>query len=503
MATSIMPDGAGAAPPKPLEAGDRIGNYRIERQLGEGGMGTVYRAVHQLIGSRAVIKVLHPRFAANREIAARFVNEARAVTSLKHRNIVTVFDCGVSDDGRLYIAMEYLDGSTLAAFLASLGGPLDLPTAITIVAQVGSGLQCAHDHGIVHRDIKPENVFLTYTLTNPKHATILDFGISKIDDDTDQVRTGTNVVIGTPPYMAPEQLRASKDVDGKADVYALAVLAWEMVTGQRLWAHVANASAIIEQQILDVGRTNPCRTMAGIPADVGTVIARGLAYQTADRWESPRAFVVALAHACPATDWSENGIEIVRRVAPELMIVHVDDETAGRPSETARPPGVDAAAPVWIHAHRTPLPQPVARGEVPTAAHGVASAPAVAPAQLLAGPGTPTTLGAAAGHVLAPRDSYAPTRPGYRRARVAAVALACAGAVAVLVAVAASSGGGERPPAAAAGASLPAIDAGLDAPAAADAAQNAVDAAIDAAPASVPSVDAGSRRPRPRHSPDW
>src|ERR1041385_7103657 len=202
--------------------GAKIGNYAILEKLGEGGMGVVYRAEHPMIGKQVAIKVLHAEHAGREDAAARCFIEARAVNEIHHSNVVDIIDCGTADlpdHGQVhYLLMEYLQGRSLRA--AIRGGKIEPARAIAIAREVGKALAAAHAKGIVHRDVKPENIFLVDT-EEGERIKVLDFGIAKLTDGSPFAErlTQSGVAMGTPQYMAPEQLDA-EDVDGRADVYA-------------------------------------------------------------------------------------------------------------------------------------------------------------------------------------------------------------------------------------------------------------------------------------------
>ena len=302
-----------------LAPGALAGSYRITGTLGAGGMGVVYVAEHVVLGSRAAIKVLTPEAAAIAEIVHRFINEARASAALKHRNIVQVYDCGQLPDGQWFIALEFLEGSPLSRFIASHGGPIALPIIVQILGQAAHGLHVAHENGFVHRDVKPDNIFLTQTTSNDHHVTILDFGIAKLSEGRAGLQTRTNVAMGTPAYMAPEQLRDAKTVDRRSDVYALGVIAYEMATGRRPWGDVTAPGAVMELQVTALRPPNPCEVRSDIAAPFGAVIAKALAVRPEDRFATAQEFILALAYATPGNEWSESGIEILRRYANELV----------------------------------------------------------------------------------------------------------------------------------------------------------------------------------------
>jgi len=211
-----------------------IAGYRIERKLGEGGMGQVFVATHPQLGYRVALKLLLPEYTRNPEIVARFFNEARAASRLQHPGIARVFDFGHARDGAAYFTMELLQGESLASRLASRR-ILSVAEALTITRQVATALAAAHADGIVHRDIKPDNVFLVLDpdVVGGERAKLLDFGIAKLMHDAgDLVRTRTGSVMGTPYYMSPEQCRGAAELDARADVYSVGCMLFEMVCGR-------------------------------------------------------------------------------------------------------------------------------------------------------------------------------------------------------------------------------------------------------------------------------
>jgi serine/threonine protein kinase/predicted ATPase len=209
------------------------GRYRIRRRLGAGGMGVVYEAEHELLGRRVALKMLHPEHAERAEVRRRFENEARAVAALDHPNVVAAFDVGRTPDGAPFVVYELLAGDDLEARIAAQGA-LSIVDVLALGRGIAAGLAAAHALGIVHRDLKPANVFVTDGGV-PK---ILDFGVSKLAPALHLgTTTRTGAFMGTPAYMAPEQLRDAASVDARADVYALGVVLHRMLTGAMPHAH--------------------------------------------------------------------------------------------------------------------------------------------------------------------------------------------------------------------------------------------------------------------------
>lgn len=207
--------------------------YRIVSILGEGGMGRVYLAEQQMgrITRKVAVKTLHPDLAAEPMIAKRFNREAETVIRLGHPNTITFHDFGQTDDGTLFIVMEYINGESLAQVLRQ--GPMHHERIDHILDQICSSLHEAHEMGIIHRDLKPENIILTQRVSQSDFVKVLDFGIAKRTElDADSLKmTRAGVVLGTPPYMSPEQF-AGQPLDRRSDIYSLGIMTYEMLTGR-------------------------------------------------------------------------------------------------------------------------------------------------------------------------------------------------------------------------------------------------------------------------------
>jgi eukaryotic-like serine/threonine-protein kinase len=212
-----------------LPVGSQAGEYRIEKKIGEGGMGAVYGARHPLIGKRAAIKIIRRELSSSREAVDRFVLEAQSVNQIGHPNIVDVFGFGQLPDGRSFFVMEWLQGESLRERLQR---PLPFPEAVEILEHIAKALQAAHEAGVVHRDLKPDNVFLASVRGEKPTVKLLDFGLAKLtgSDSQRSDRTRTGVVMGTPLYLSPEQAKGAK-IDAATDVYSLGAMAYEMFAG--------------------------------------------------------------------------------------------------------------------------------------------------------------------------------------------------------------------------------------------------------------------------------
>ncbi len=207
------------------------GRYRIERKLGSGGMGSVFSAVHERLGHRVAIKVMRAGEGASEMQVARFLAEAKAAALLDSSHVVRVLDFGETETRNPYIVMEYLKGTDFERILAERG-PLPLDEVLPWFLDALEGVAMAHSRGIVHRDLKPANIFLAEGKDGSRTVKVLDFGLAKLAHPQGGSITGTNDVFGSPEYMAPEQLKASKMVDARADIWSLGVTLFQLLTGK-------------------------------------------------------------------------------------------------------------------------------------------------------------------------------------------------------------------------------------------------------------------------------
>jgi serine/threonine protein kinase len=272
------------------------GRYRVERVIGQGGMGAVYLAEHTHMHKRLAVKVLHPEMSRLPEVVARFEREAMAAAHIEHPNVASATDFGNLEDGSFFLVLEYVEGRSLREAIAERS--LDLGSAIHITRQIASGLSRAHALGIVHRDLKPENVMLVPRDGDPNFVKVLDFGIAKVpvgeivgeSKVSGQVLTQIGMVYGTPEYMAPEQA-LGQAVDARADLYALGAILFEMMTGGRPYDHESKVT------LLGMHVTAPIPTMASrvpdasIPPELEAVVATLLAKDAAARFGDARELI--------------------------------------------------------------------------------------------------------------------------------------------------------------------------------------------------------------------
>ena len=268
------------------------GRYRVMSRLGEGGMGTVYLCEHAVLGRRYAVKVLRAELSRDPELEERFRNEAIAASRIGGDNVVDVVDFGTEDDGALYYVMEALDGRSLGTILVE-DGPFDVDRALALLEQVARALGAAHARGVIHRDVKPDNVFVVKRPDGTERAKVIDFGISQVTPEAGRDRiTRAGSIIGTPEYMAPEQA-AGDPVDQRADVYALGVLAYELLTGTLPIVALTPVATLVAHQTR--APVPPSRRRPAIPPEVDRLILRALAKRPEDRPASMEAFSAALA----------------------------------------------------------------------------------------------------------------------------------------------------------------------------------------------------------------
>jgi len=384
-------------------AAARIGRYRILGELGRGAMGIVYEALDDVLDRPVAIKTISMSgdLAERADHEARFMQEARAAGGLSHPNVVTVYDVGREQDV-LYMAMELLDGEELRDLLGR--GRMPLPAAIEIAAQIADGLAFAHERGIVHRDIKPSNIMVL----RGGRAKIMDFGIARVR--TSEVKTQTGLRLGSPRYMSPEQV-LGQSVDLRADVFALGVVLYEMLTGVPPFG--GDDVQAIMYQVASFEPPAPSRLNPAVPMMLDLVVARALAKDPARRYQDAgelaadlRASLAQPAKPAPAAE-----------SAPERTLASAAVDSAA--ARTMPLPRRDVGA-------ETGPRLPISRRFDSTAAIQALAAATGASASLAIAPGD-----AAAG----PETQAARARARRARVRVLPVALALAVLAAVAIAL--------------------------------------------------------------------
>jgi serine/threonine-protein kinase len=354
-----------AAAPENLVGQLLDGRYKVIREIAVGGMSTVYEAIHVKIGRSVAIKVLHRDLAGEADVVARFINEARTVGTIGHPNIVVSTDFGELAGHVPYQVLEYLSGLTVADEIGA-HGPLTVQRTVRIAIQVASALEAAHMRGIVHRDLKSDNVFLIKSNNgSPDHVKVLDFGVSKfLFAPGSHPRTRRGITMGTPEFMAPEQISDPDTVDARTDIYALGVIMYHMLTGRTPFGRLP-MRALLSQIIL---QAPPPIDRPGIPDGVRAVVLKSLAKVPQDRFSNMREMGLEMQRFSSLTFPSE----------PQVLPPRESSATIG--SITVPPPEGSAIfrAPTLPRAFATPktASKPVPAAVLQVAHAGSARAPA-------------------------------------------------------------------------------------------------------------------------------
>ena len=371
--------------------------YEVVRVLGEGGMGTVFEAIHTGLSRRVAVKVLRPEFSVDRVAVERFRSEARTASALRHRNVVEVTDFG-DDAGRLFLVMELLDGESLQSLL-DREGALSAERAIALIEPVLVALSWAHAQGVVHRDVKPDNVFLARipgeSEVVPK---LLDFGIARGARAGEAKLTQTGVMVGTPAYMAPEQAWNSAPLTPSADQWSSAAMLYEMLSGH-LPHESDNLSTLIARRVSqepdDLARLRP-----SLPPKLCATVMRALSREVSSRFDSLDAFREALREALRDAP-VEAPAQPVNTAPPPPRAANLDATAEAPPHEAL--PIVEAAPPPIIEA-----PAPIAETAPPPIVE--APSPPVTPSRRSAWIIAAFAIAAIGGALSIPRHPEAPTR---------------------------------------------------------------------------------------------
>lgn len=286
-----------------LHEAKKMGQYQLIEKLGEGGMGQVYLAEHELLKRPCALKLISPEFQANAVALARFEREVQSAAMLSHPNTIEIFDYGRTQDGTFYYVMEYLPGLSIAD-LVKEAGPLSPGRSVYLLRQVCGSLAEAHRLGLVHRDLKPANILVAILGGQCDVAKVLDFGLVKYVESTEGKQlTAEFTVSGTPAFMAPEQATGMHDVDGRADLYALGSILYFMLTGQPPFekaTHMATMVAHAAEPVIP-----PSKLRNDVPADLEAVLLRCLAKKAEDRYADARELSAALGACACASDWGQ------------------------------------------------------------------------------------------------------------------------------------------------------------------------------------------------------
>jgi serine/threonine-protein kinase len=333
--------------------------FKIESKIGEGGFGAVYRGVQLATGRKVALKLLHPEMTKDENLVARFRREGMVLCNLRDAHTITTYDFDQTPDGTLYIAMELLEGKSLHQIFHEQA-PLEWKRMFKILIEMCSSLAEAHQQGIVHRDLKPENVYLESRPGNPEFVKILDFGIAKvmrgdsIDPQSPQL-TATGQTLGTLEYMSPEQLMG-KALDGRSDVYALGVVAYEMITGRLPFPDAKGPAGLITAQLKQTPQPpSVANPKAALPQAVDRVILKALEKDKNNRYPDVTAMAAALqevldhareasspmAAPLPSANASNN------RLAPADLL----ETRRGELPQIAPPPVPQAPQPMAMHGH--------------------------------------------------------------------------------------------------------------------------------------------------------
>jgi eukaryotic-like serine/threonine-protein kinase len=304
-----------------------LGKYRLDGVVGEGGMAVVFRAHDAGRANPVAIKVLRPEILAEPDLAARFDRETRAAGRLTGPHVARVFDVAATPSGLPFMVMELLEGHDLAEEL-DLRGPLPIDEAVEYVRQACLAMEEAHASGVVHRDLKPSNLYLC-DQGGTRTVKVLDFGISKVQDSEDGRTTQADTSLGTPLYMSPEQVRSSKDVDLRTDVWSLGVILHELLVGRPPFAgSVTNATAMIVAQDPDP----PSKLRPDVPVELDLVLAKALAKQPSDRYPDTTAFGAALLPFAPRGPIAGERLAHAARDAATNRAVRLEPSTTTSPT---------------------------------------------------------------------------------------------------------------------------------------------------------------------------
>ncbi len=269
--------------------------YRVVRTLGEGGMGRVYLAEHVRMGRMSAVKVMSPALAPTADAISRFNREAANASRINHPNVAAIYDFGETEDGTLYLAMEYVDGETLSAFVHRTGS-VPLPLVGELTKQIGDALNAAHQFGIIHRDLKPDNILVARDPEGRYLVKVVDFGIAKTMQGGGQTVTSVGVSIGTPEYMSPEQL-AGDTLDARTDIYSLGLVVYTMLTGETPFPGLTSKQSLVERLTARPRALKEVRPAITWPDRLQSALDRALSPEPDDRYRKVSDFALDIVAA--------------------------------------------------------------------------------------------------------------------------------------------------------------------------------------------------------------
>jgi eukaryotic-like serine/threonine-protein kinase len=434
----------------PAEGTILAGKYRVTKLLGEGGMGLVAEAVHLQLDQKVAIKFLRNEALAHSSLVARFAREARSMTRIRSEHVARVIDVGTLETGAPYMVMEFLEGMDLEAKVAR-EGPLPVERSVDLVLQACEALAEAHTLGIIHRDLKPANLFLASRADGSDCVKVLDFGISKTrpgSSEPDVSLTQTSVLLGSPLYMAPEQMNSAKEVDVRTDVWALGAILFELLTGSPPFP----ADSILEIKLrMEQRRPLDIRALRDdAPEALRAVVLRCIEYDPADRYADLAELATALAPFAPDAKLS---VDRIRRLlgpsAPEAVSLRASPlaRTELAPTPPSAPVRRDSSISQLdsASAHVTPVvPAAAARGRLWVGLAAGATLLLIVAVMVTRAAGSAPTPVAAAASAPAPVPSAA--APDSPTAQTAAAPAASAEPVVSAVAAAPARTAQARPP---------------------------------------------------------
>jgi serine/threonine protein kinase len=322
--------------------------YHILRKLGEGGMGRVYLAEHVTMGRMCAIKVIHPSLRSDAEAVGRFRREAANAGRINHPHVAAIYDCGETNDGLVYLAMEYVPGDSLSTLL-KWNSALLPRRAVSIALQVSDALGAAHRLGIIHRDLKPDNIIVARSKDGNDLAKVVDFGIAKATQGGSQTVTRAGFVVGTIQYMSPEQM-IGDPIDVRSDLYSLGCILYEMLVGKRLFE--GTTGELLITQRLTQAPPRARQLNPDIPKALDDIVAKMLSRSPADRYQNAEAIVAQLQEIAPvlkqgnSSGWSlitpwrnrpaaptESPVQTQPAAETPVQTVPAGDEASAQPSE--------------------------------------------------------------------------------------------------------------------------------------------------------------------------